>query len=1115
VRHLIVNGLGFVEGTQRHQLHMSDSNPASSNRSGGSSRREEDAQEAYPTEDGSNQMLFRRYKVLRELGRGGMGVVVLAQDTALDIPVAVKLVPDIVVKDTESVTDLRKEVLRGMALLHTGIVRTHNFEKDEGGAAIIMEYVDGDNLSDLKMRQPGYCFDPEQILPWIEQLCSALDYAHGEARIVHRDLKPRNLILSKSGKLKIADFGIAAIITDSVSRHSMEGNVSGTLSYMSPQQAEGKRPTILDDVHAVGATIYELLTGKPPFFRGSPVVIQTQVITMVPPSMAERREELEVTGHAPISAIWEETVAACLAKDPAMRPQSAMEVISRLKAAPRAASAVPVETVARAHVPEPVVKPPPLPPARATVQSQLEETRVVIPAQSPSRGPKLWPVAGIILMATAGVAIWWFGRDKGPGRTVTDSTKIAVIDKSGKDDASLKIDQKNVARSTVRLGLPVQYIFKRNGGSRFICRGFLDGDGKIDPRPLDQKWKYVTPFYGNLLNVEQDGKWGMVDDSGKIVHEPQWDDEPILTSPGLFNYSPDFAYIQRSGKFGLIHRSGKVISQPQWEDCYGVSEGLAAVVRNGKWGFIDTNGTVVIDLVWTTARPFSDGLAAVSRDGKAGYIDKTGTVVIPLEWDTALPFTEELAAVKRGEKTGYINKPGKVVIPVGMDDKGIFGEGLAPARRGEKWGYIDKSGSDRIRPKFDYAEQFIAGLATVQVKGKWGLIDRSGNFVLQPRFDRINRLASGESVILNGKKMGVLDRNGREILAPDWDEAYVGDLPGGDLPKGYLAAARRVTDTKTLMMIFDLQGRKIWEGSVPVIDENAPHPNGPRVHRVPENFGTIAKALAQAFPGDTIEVGPGTYNESLRLVSGVRLIGAGAEKTTIRADAKQSVIFVNECAYGLISDLTLEHVGSDNSETRYSVLLLAKSKVEVLRCQIRNSVGNGVTFSKGDRSSLTRCTVTGSGWNGIMADEAETAPAMRQNRVIGNAKNGIFFGNRSGGLAEENTVESNGFDGILVSGANTKPELRANVCRVNSKNGVEYYQGAGGLADANRCEQNKWAGIAVAGTGTAPALTNNRCNNNGNSGIAIEKRCVPTAFSGNTAAGNKFKTQIDRAAVFE
>jgi serine/threonine protein kinase len=276
-------------------------------------------------------MLFRRYRVLQELGRGGVGVVYLTQDTGLEIPVAVKVLPDYAVKDPEAIRGVRKEVLRGMALTHSGIVRTHNFESDETSAGIVMEYVKGDTLADLKHSQRGGCYDPAQILPWIEQICAVLEYAHREASIVHRDLKPRNIMVTQSGKVKVADFGISAVLGDTVSRHTLEGTVSGTVSYMSPQQAEGRRPSYLDDMHALGATIYELLTGKPPFFRGSQAAIFHQVLCVCPPSMAERRQEFEITGRVPIPGHWEEAVAACLAKNPAKRPQRPGDLLDLLK----------------------------------------------------------------------------------------------------------------------------------------------------------------------------------------------------------------------------------------------------------------------------------------------------------------------------------------------------------------------------------------------------------------------------------------------------------------------------------------------------------------------------------------------------------------------------------------------------------------------------------------------------------------------------------------------------------------------------------------------------------------------------------------------------------------
>lgn len=298
-------------------------------------------------------LLFHRYRIERELGRGGMGRVLLAYDTKLAMHVAIKVLPDSVSDDSQATNDLRAEVLRGIALNHDGIVRTHTFEMDESGAAIVMEFVDGWTLGDLKQQRPGGCFDTMEILPWIEQLCGVLDYAHRVARIVHRDLKPRNLMVARDGQLKIADFGIAAQLSDAITRQTGQGPSSGTPAYMSPQQAMGKTPSHLDDIHALGATIYDLLTGKAPFFRGNVIA---QVLNAEPPPMAQRRQELGVGGKAAIPPAWESAVAACLAKEPGQRPQSAGELLMRLREAdfaPPAGGDAEAETapVPRSHAP--------------------------------------------------------------------------------------------------------------------------------------------------------------------------------------------------------------------------------------------------------------------------------------------------------------------------------------------------------------------------------------------------------------------------------------------------------------------------------------------------------------------------------------------------------------------------------------------------------------------------------------------------------------------------------------------------------------------------------------------------------------------------------------------
>ena len=272
------------------------------------------------------QKVLGRYKLDRILGRGGMGVVWLARDEELDRDVALKFLPEVVALDAEAVADLKRETRRNLDLTHPHIVRIHDFVSDKRTAAIAMEYVDGATLSALKLERPGRVFAVAELRPWVEQFLEALHYAHAKAKVVHRDLKPANLMVTDGGDLKITDFGIATSITDSVSRVSKRAGASGTPVYMSPQQMMGEKAAVTDDIYAVGATLYELLTSKPPFYSGN-VLLQAQNKTA--PSIAERRAELGIEAE-PVPPEWEQAIAACLAKDPAARPQSAKELAERL-----------------------------------------------------------------------------------------------------------------------------------------------------------------------------------------------------------------------------------------------------------------------------------------------------------------------------------------------------------------------------------------------------------------------------------------------------------------------------------------------------------------------------------------------------------------------------------------------------------------------------------------------------------------------------------------------------------------------------------------------------------------------------------------------------------------
>lgn len=265
---------------------------------------------------GEGLLVFSRFRLKRILGRGGMGVVWLAHDQQLGRDVAIKFMPDLVAGDQNALQDIRRETRNGMRLSHQNVVTMVDLVEENDSAAIVMEYVNGPHLDAMRRNQPNHVFETAGLEKYVLHLLDALEYAHQTVGMVHRDLKPVNLMVNQDDVLKVTDFGIARNLQDTMSRISMKLNSAGTLVYMSPQQLMGEAPSTSDDIYAVGATIYELLTGKPPFHTGD---IATQVESRVPPRMSERRQEFGVSA-GPIPEAWEQTVAACLEKSPRERP---------------------------------------------------------------------------------------------------------------------------------------------------------------------------------------------------------------------------------------------------------------------------------------------------------------------------------------------------------------------------------------------------------------------------------------------------------------------------------------------------------------------------------------------------------------------------------------------------------------------------------------------------------------------------------------------------------------------------------------------------------------------------------------------------------------------------
>ena len=354
-----------------------------------------------------------RFTLLRLLGQGGMGVVWLARDEHLREEVALKFLPPNIRHDAVALDDLRRETSRSRKLTHPNIIRIHDFYRVE--SFISMEFLDGPNLSELRLEKTDRVLSWSFLEPLVKQLCESLNYAHRE-NIVHRDLKPANMMLDGRGRLKLADFGIAATVSDSVSRVSMARHGwSGTVNYMSPQQLNGQLPQVTDDIYSLGSTLYELLTSRAPFFTGD---IAHQVRTMLPQPVEKRLTQMRINN--PIPPAVDATIMACLAKDPEQRPRSAQAVAEQLglKPIPSAPEISPTppapapRVVAQnrdphaTEVPPPKSQPTPVPATPRRAEAARHSSR------RGKRGRKRpWPAAVAIAVVVALLAIaggWWW-----------------------------------------------------------------------------------------------------------------------------------------------------------------------------------------------------------------------------------------------------------------------------------------------------------------------------------------------------------------------------------------------------------------------------------------------------------------------------------------------------------------------------------------------------------------------------------------------------------------------------------------------------------------------------------------------------------------------------------
>lgn len=339
-----------------------------------------------------------KYAIVREVGRGNMGVVYEARDTQTGRTVAVKLLSTASLPSgadrRQLVERFYREAKAAGSLVHPNIAQVYEAGAENGQHYLVMEFCSGTTLRNvLKFEQR---VGEDRLRDYAEQLLGALEVAHA-AGIIHRDIKPDNIIIGQNSRLKLMDFGIAKIVSSATM--TVAGEVMGSPAYMSPEQVLGKPIDARSDLFSVGVVLYECITGRKPF-DGDSITAITHLIAYSQPD--------PIVG-AP--DYWQGIISKALAKDPNDRYKTAADMLSdiRNRRAPAVAPRPPVQTTnANVGSQTTFAPPPPIPPYQPPVPQHTPPSQLPPPIPPGYYGPPR-PVASDSSLGTIGIVLGIIG----------------------------------------------------------------------------------------------------------------------------------------------------------------------------------------------------------------------------------------------------------------------------------------------------------------------------------------------------------------------------------------------------------------------------------------------------------------------------------------------------------------------------------------------------------------------------------------------------------------------------------------------------------------------------------------------------------------------------------